>query len=1127
MNKNLKHNIAFGFGIALLLLVFMSIIAYKNILELERVTRQINSAYFVSAKMSDLYSYVQDVVSGGRGYMLTGNPVYLVQFERGKEMVWKELAEVKSALKDDSSQFERLNRIEPLIKERLYISESSIGIRNTYGRDSAAAYIESQKGFLVLDDIRTIKEDILNRENSILETITGEEVQMSRNTQYAILFGTLTTLIFLLIAYVIIIRDINRRFKVEADLRKSEKLYRTLIKNFPDGSITFYNKDLRYVIADGLGMREVGQTSETVEGKLIKDVVPQDTYEVLEPHYKKVFKGESSTLEITAFDRVYQATFVPLKNEKDEVEGGLVISQNITKRKTAEEELKKSEKMYRTIMENYPNGTVVIYDKKLKILLAGGLELTKLGLTKESLEGMYLGNIITEGFDEIKEKLLDAFNDVSSTTEFGFGGFNYIVSNIPLKNEKGEIFAGLSISQNITPLKEYEAKITESRDYYLTLLEEFPTMIWRCSADGQCDYHNKTWLNFRGRTFDEELGLGWTEGIHPDDLKPCVDKWMNAFNNRKPFFMEYRILRHDGAYRWIADHGTPYYDIEGNFAGYLGSSRDVSERKENEEEIRRQNSLVMLLQDIAVASNEADTVEKAMEFTVNRICKYTGWPVGHVFLYDEIKDELLSANIWCYDIIEKYVDFMKATELVTFKAGVGLPGRIMSEKQPLWIKDITKESNFPRAKIADNLSIRSAFGFPVMLGQDVVAVMEFFTEACVEPDIELLNLLTNAGSQIGRIIERKKAEKILVDSQKALANAQSIAHLGSWEWNVADGKLSWSDEMYRIYGLNPGEDEITYEKYMGMIHPDDLPLMMQHIENAFKSCSSFEFEHRMFKKDGEMRTLSCKGKAVTDKTGNIIKMVGVGHDITELKRAEENLKEINRRLQEAQDELIHSEKLAAIGRISSSMAHEIRNPLANISAASQLLMGRHKSDTSLISYLDIIMRNTETANRIIKELLDYASPRKISLREGDLANVIKNVCTLISPRCTQQKVNLKCETGNGHIKLDKINEKKLEEAVMNFATNSLDAMPEGGELNLRVNKDSENGEVCVKITDTGEGIPQENIDKIFEPFFTTKVNGTGLGMSLAHQIVKAHRGKLILKSKPGEGTQVEIKLPLN
>jgi PAS domain S-box-containing protein len=1126
MNKNLRNNIAFGFGIALLLLVFISVIAYKNILELEKVTTQINNAYAVSAKVSGMYSYVQDIVSGGRGYILTGNPVYFGQYEKGKTNVWFEFNDLKLIVKDDPAQLERVSRIEPLIKERIDISQTAIDIRNSKGRDSASSYIEKQKGSVVLSGISAIKDEIINAEKLVLEGMTVEEASMSRNTQYAILFGTLTTLIFLVIAYAIIIKDINRRYKVEAELRKSEKLYRTLIKNFPEGSITLYDKDLKYVIADGLGLREIGLTSETVEGKYIKDILPADVYKYLEPHYKKVFKGESGMAEIAAFDKIFQAAFVPLKNDNDEVEGGIVISQNITKRKTAEEELKKSERMYRTIMENYPNGTVVIYDKKLNILLAGGLELTKLGLTREALEGMHLGDVIQEGFDEIKLKLLDVFNDVSSTMEFSFSGFNYIVSNIPFKNEKGEIFAGLSISQNISELKEYERKLIQSRDYYLTLLEEFPTMIWRCSAEGKCDYHNRTWLKFRGRTFDEELGFGWAEGIHPDDSKKCVDTWLEAFNKREPFMMEYRIRRYDGEYRWIADHGMPYFDPDGGFAGYLGSARDVSERKENEEEIKKQNRLVKLLQDIAIASNEADTVEKAMEFAVNRICAYTGWPVGHVFLFDETKDELISTDTWCYDIKEKYADFIKATDLITFKEGIGLPGRVMQEKKPLWIKDITKEPNFPRAKIAHNLSIKSSFGFPVMLGQEVAAVMEFFTEDVVEPDTELLNLLTNAGSQIGRIIERKRTEKILVDSQRALADAQAIAHLGSWEWNVADGRLIWSDEMSRIYGLAP-EDNITYEKYMSMIHPDDLPLMTQHIENSYKLCSAFEFEHRMFRKDGEMRTLSCKGKAVTDNAGNVIKMVGVGHDITELKRAEENLKEINRQLQETQDELIHSEKLAALGRISSSMAHEIRNPLANISAASQLLMNRNKGNDSLISYLDIILRNTETANRIIKELLDYASPRKIALKEGDLTNVIKNVCTLISPRCTQQGVNLICETGNRELRLEKMNEKKLEEAVMNFAVNSLDAMPRGGELNLLLKKDSESGEVCLRITDTGEGIPQENIDKIFEPFFTTKVNGTGLGMSLAHQIVKAHRGKLMLKSKPGEGTQVEIKLPLN
>lgn len=115
---------------------------------------------------------------------------------------------------------------------------------------------------------------------------------------------------------------------------------------------------------------------------------------------------------------------------------------------------------------------------------------------------------------------------------------------------------------------------------YQILVEEAPIMIWRSDATAQCDYFNERWLQFRGRSLEQERGNQWTEGVHPEDLQRCVATYLNAFRNREPFEMQYRLRRHDGAYRWILDRGAPFFSKDREFQGYIGSCIDITESVE-------------------------------------------------------------------------------------------------------------------------------------------------------------------------------------------------------------------------------------------------------------------------------------------------------------------------------------------------------------------------------------------------------------------------------------------------------------------------------------------------------------------------------------------------------------------
>ncbi|MEW5907203.1 MAG: PAS domain S-box protein [Elusimicrobiota bacterium] len=131
---------------------------------------------------------------------------------------------------------------------------------------------------------------------------------------------------------------------------------------------------------------------------------------------------------------------------------------------------------------------------------------------------------------------------------------------------------------------------------YRALTEQSPILIWRSGTDAKCDYFNERWLAFTGRSMEQEMGDGWAEGVHPDDFDRCVKYYLDHFKAREPFEMEYRLRRHDGAYRWLFDRGVPFYREDGEFAGFIGSCVDITDRKAAQEalKISRERELASL-----------------------------------------------------------------------------------------------------------------------------------------------------------------------------------------------------------------------------------------------------------------------------------------------------------------------------------------------------------------------------------------------------------------------------------------------------------------------------------------------------------------------------------------------------
>lgn len=363
-----------------------------------------------------------------------------------------------------------------------------------------------------------------------------------------------------------------------------------------------------------------------------------------------------------------------------------------------------------------------------------------------------------------------------------------------------------------------------------------------------------------------------------------------------------------------------------------------------------------------------------------------------------------------------------------------------------------------------------------------------------------------------------------VRAGRRLAEVETLSGIGSWEWDIARNELHWSEQLCRVYGMDPDPAPLTLEDFLARVHPEDGDAVQATIQRALAERSAFETEHRAVHDDGSVHVIFGRGYVLTNEEGTPTRMLGSGQDVTEQRNAELARAAEERRLAAGQ---ARDEALALI-------AHDLRSPLAVVVGYVQLLERQAQKGTLDAERLMPYLERVDVAARQMTSLLDdllsdaevAATQDPIEREPLDLAAYLRETAEhhdAISP------MHAVTADVPDHPVVMEVNRGKIDRALHNLVLNAIKYSPDGGPISLSL--DAGGDEVRIRVADRGIGIPADDLPYIFDRFHrgantAGRTVGLGLGLVSVQRAVAAHDGSVDVESAEGTGTTFTIRLPL-
>jgi PAS domain S-box-containing protein len=643
--------------------------------------------------------------------------------------------------------------------------------------------------------------------------------------------------------------------------------------------------------------------------------------------------------------------------------------------------------------------------------------------------------------------------------------------------------------------RDAERALAESEKRYRLLVESQTDLIVRTDPEGQLLYASPTYCALFGKTPQELMNSSYQPLIHPDDLPSVEHTVADLFHPPHSYHYEERAMT-VGGWRWIEWTAHAELDTQGTVVAIVGSGRDITDRKQVEDQLHETSDYLNNLLDCA------------------------------------------NAPIIVWDSAYHISLFNHAFERLTGRSASNVLGR---EVDLLFPPDKREESlgNIRRASSGERWE---TVEIDIQHMDGTVRTLLWNSASLYAPD-QTTVLATIAQGQ--DITDRKQMEEKLRMSEADLQQAQAVAHVGSWRWDIAHDEFVWSDEMCRIFGVAPHAFTGSVQDVIARaIHPDDRARIEESNRAIIEDHNPQPLEYRIVWPDGSVHTVWVKpGEMTLGDKGHVSSLTGVVLDITDRKRAE-----AERGAMQAQ--LLQSQKMEAIGQLAGGIAHDFNNLLTGMLGNMAIIRGDLPASDPLLANVLAAETAAHQAADLTKGLLAFSRRAMVSVVPLDMAEAVDTTLTILKQSLPASMTIIRdVEQPAWSVLAD---HSQISQVILNLAVNARDAMQGKGTLTIRL-RNVQIGEdyirthpfartgdfVHLSVADTGAGIPPEIRSHLFEPFHTTKPagSGTGMGLSIVYGAIKQAGGWVTADSPspedvcsirgafPGVGTVFDIFLP--
>jgi PAS domain S-box-containing protein len=650
-----------------------------------------------------------------------------------------------------------------------------------------------------------------------------------------------------------------------------------------------------------------------------------------------------------------------------------------------------------------------------------------------------------------------------------------------LRDESGNIVKWYGTATDIDDRKQAEEKLRRSEADLLEAQRLTHTGSWKHDiSSGKVTVSPEIHRIF-GSNPDEDKSNPefWFGRIHPDDRRRVQKLFQQCELEKSGYEADYRLLLPDGEVRHQHAVGRPVLNKSGDLVEFVGTAMDVTEQAQ------ARNALQKAFDEIEKSRGQLRAIVSAIPTLA--------WSTGSDGSADFLNQRWLDYTGLCAEQAK----------------GWGWEAAIHPD-------DVKQLVDYWKSSLVS--------GTPV----EVEARMRRF-DGAYRWFLFRANPLRDESGNIAKwygtntdIDDRKRAEEQLRRSEAFLAEGQRVSLTGSFHWRVGSDEITWSEQLYRIYGFDPTV-RLTLELIASRVHPEDVALMKEMSERVRSRSEDFEYEHRLLMPDRSVKHLQVVGHCCRDGSGQL-ECIGTVQDVTQRRFAEEALAK-------ARTELANMASVTSLGVLTASIAHEVNQPLSGIVTNTSTCLLMLDSDPPNVEIARETarraLRDGNRASEIITRLRALFGKKQATTESLDLNEATREVIALSMSELRRNRVFLQIDL-DAELPIITGSRVQLQQVILNLLRNASDAMSQLQDRprRLLIRTEREGGErVRLMVQDVGVGFDIDAMDSLFQAFYTTKPDGMGMGLSISRSIIESHHGRLWATRNEGPGATFCFSLP--